>query len=138
MFPTLLSIAIADPRSQTAPGFPNLSEMAEAMTRLSRLPSKMAAMPGRVRALPKKAESFYQSAAWRAYRAAHKAWTIARQGGVWCCKCGSTRRLILDHRVERRDGGPDFPLNDEADWYCTGCHNAKTAEAKAKRAEGSR
>lgn len=98
----------------------------------------MGGLAARVKALPKAAEGFYLSAEWRAYRAGHKAWTIARQGGLWCCKCGGTNRLILDHRVERRDGGADFPPYDQADWYCTGCHNSKTVAAKAQRARGNR
>jgi 5-methylcytosine-specific restriction endonuclease McrA len=50
--------------------------------------------------------------------------------------CGGTNRLILDHRVERRDGGADFPPFEEADWFCAGCHNTKTARARALRAGG--
>lgn len=88
--------------------------------------------------MPKVADGFYLSAEWRAYRSAHRAWTIARQGGVWCRVCGSVKRLILDHRTERKDGGADFPPYEEADWYCGGCHNAKTAAARAKRAAGGR
>ena len=106
--------------------------------RLTAMPGRLASLPARVAAMPKVAELFYQSAAWRAYRQAHKAWTVARQGGVWCCICGAAGRLILDHRVERRDGGEDFPPYDQADWYCTGCHNRKTIEAKAARARGGR
>ena len=106
------------------------------MVRLSRLPRRVSGLGARVKALPKNAESFYTSAPWRAYRKAHRAWTVARKGSVWCCVCGETGRLILDHRRERRDGGADFPPYEEADWFCTGCHNAKTAAAKAARAAG--
>ena len=104
------------------------------MARLTRLPARIGALPARVKAAPKVAEAFYTSAPWRAYRSAHAAWTKARQGGLWCCICGGTKRLVLDHRVERKDGGADFPPYEEADWYCAGCHNRKTAEARAKRA----
>ena len=104
--------------------------------RLKGLPSRIAALPARVRALPKQAETFYVSAEWRDYRKRHAAWTRVRLGGLWCCVCGSAKRLILDHRVERRDGGADFPAFEEADWYCAGCHNRKTAAAKARRARG--
>jgi len=100
---------------------------------LKRLPGRMGRAPSRVAALPKKAESFYQSAEWRAYRSAHKAETVRRQGGVWCAVCGSRHKLVLDHVVERRDGGPDFPAHDGAKWYCSGCHNAKTARARMAR-----
>lgn len=106
------------------------------VTRLKAMPSRLSRLPSRVAAAPKVAEGFYVSAEWKAYRQRHKAWTAERQGGVWCCKCGATRRLILDHAVERRDGGADFPPFEEAHWYCGGCHNAKTAAAKAARARG--
>lgn len=104
--------------------------------RLTGLPGRLSALPSRVQALPKRAEAFYTSEAWRSYRKRHREWTSARQGGVWCCKCGSKHRLILDHRVERRDGGADLPPFEEADWYCSGCHNRKTAEARRQRVGG--
>lgn len=106
------------------------------MGRLTAMPNRLGTMPSLVKAAPKVAEGFYQSPEWRAYREAHRAWTIAKQGGVWCCRCGSTRRLILDHSVERKDGGPDFPAYEGADWHCSPCHNAKTANARARRARG--
>lgn len=43
---------------------------------------------------------------------------------------------MLDHRVERKDGGADLPPYAEADWYCAGCHNAKTARVRGERARG--
>jgi len=100
---------------------------------IKRLPGRLGRVPVRVAALPKKAESFYQSAGWRAYRTAHRAETVRRQGGVWCSVCGSKHKLILDHVVERREGGPDFPPHDGARWYCSGCHNTKTARARLAR-----
>ena len=103
------------------------------MTVIKRLPNRIGRAPVRVAALPKKVERFYASAEWKRYRAWHRKETKARQGGVWCVVCGSTVRLILDHVVERRDGGPDFPAFAGAKWYCGGCHNAKTAKAKAER-----
>lgn len=106
------------------------------MGRLKGLGARLSPMSAKVRAMPKVAESFYTSAEWRAYRAAHRAWTIVKQGGVWCCKCGSTKRLTLDHRKERKDGGADFPPYEEADWYCAGCHGRKTAQERARRAGG--
>jgi len=104
---------------------------------IKRLPARVGRAPSRVAALPKKVERFYASPEWKRYRSAHRAWTKAKQGGVWCCVCGSTERLILDHVVERRDGGPDLPPYEGAKWYCTGCHNAKTAAARARRAGGA-
>jgi len=86
--------------------------------------------------MPKVAERFYLSAGWKDYKRRHRAWTVQRFGGLWCKVCGGTNRLILDHRVERRDGGADFPPFEEADWYCAGCHNTKTARARALRAGG--
>lgn len=96
----------------------------------------MGRAPSRVAVLPKKVESFYQSAEWRAYRAWHRAETVKRQGGVWCAVCGCGGRLILDHVVERRDGGPDLPPYEGAKWYCSGHHNAKTARARLARVSG--
>lgn len=106
--------------------------------RLKAMPSRIGALPPRVRSLPKVAERFYQSAEWRAYRKRHAAWTRSRQGGLWCAKCGGTSRLMLDHKVERKDGGEDFPPFEGAEWLCGGCHNAKTAKARARRASGGR
>lgn len=106
------------------------------MGRLKALRGRLGSAGSRVKALPKRAEGFYLSPEWREYRARHRAWTIAQQGGVWCSVCGSGERLLLDHRHERKDGGADFPPFDQADWYCTRCHNAKTAKAKGERATG--
>lgn len=106
------------------------------MGKLKAMPPRLAGLPPRVAAMPKVAEAFYQSDAWRRYREAHRRWTIQQQGGVWCVVCGSTERLILDHRHERKDGGEDFPPYAEADWHCGPCHNRKTAKARAKRARG--
>jgi 5-methylcytosine-specific restriction endonuclease McrA len=100
---------------------------------LKRLPSRIGRAPSRVASLPKKVESFYASAEWRAYRKQHRDQTRQLHGGVWCCVCGSSEKLVLDHVVERRDGGPDFPPFEGAKWYCGGCHNVKTARARLKR-----
>lgn len=108
------------------------------MGRLKQLPPMIGKLGPRVKALPKEAERFYQSAAWRDYRKAHAAWTRAQKGALWCAVCGGTARLILDHRVERRDGGADFPPFGEADWLCGGCHNAKTSRVRGERARGGR
>ena len=106
------------------------------MARLKAMPGRLGAMPVKVAAAPKRAEGFYQSAEWQQYKRDHREWTKAQQGGVWCCRCGSTHRLILDHTVERKDGGADFPPFAGAKWHCAACHNAKTSEAKAARARG--
>lgn len=106
------------------------------MGKLGRMPSMLGTMPALIKAAPKVAEHFYQSPEWADYRRRHREWTIARQGGVWCCRCGSAKRLILDHRVERKDGGADFPPFEEADWLCGRHHAEKTAVARARRAAG--
>lgn len=106
------------------------------MGRLKQLGGRLGSVAPRVRAMPKVAERFYQSVEWKNYRKWHRAETRRRQGGVWCCVCGSTERLILDHVVERKDGGEDLPAYDGARWYCGACHNTKTARAREARALG--
>ena len=106
------------------------------MGRLRQLPGRLGALGARVAALPQMAERFYASPEWKAYRKAHRAWVIEQMGGCWCAVCGAGGRLILDHKVERKDGGADFPPYAGAEWLCTGCHNAKTANARERRAVG--
>lgn len=100
------------------------------MARLTRLPQRLAALPPRVVVPPKRAEKFYQSPGWLAlvarrkrdpdYRAAKER---ARPG----------ERLILDHVVERRDGGAELdPANTQ--WLTFSEHQAKTARSRAARA----
>lgn len=100
------------------------------MSVLRQLPRRFGRMPGRVAALPKKADSFYTSKEWRRLVAA-----IKRERGAWCERCGAGGkgvRLIGDHKVEIRDGGAKLdPANIEL--LCAGCHNVKTAKAKAER-----
>jgi 5-methylcytosine-specific restriction protein A len=98
---------------------------------------------------PKVAESFYKSDRWRALVSA-----IKTERGRRCEACGKTReqdgspvKLILDHIIERKDGGADYDRSN-LQLLCTaeggngrphaggavgGCHNRKTARAKAKR-----
>ncbi|MGX7926472.1 hypothetical protein ACWPMX_07850 [Tsuneonella sp. HG094] len=101
------------------------------MGRLTALPGRLSRLPSRIAAAPKRADPFYLSAEWKALRAAKRG-----QGPAFCRVCGCGGRLILDHRVERKDGGADLPSLDQLDWYCTAHHNAKTAAAKAARARG--
>lgn len=99
------------------------------MGRLTSAPSRLGAAPVKLKAAPKVAESFYNSPEWRALKARK------RREGYWCVQCGGTDRLILDHIIERKDGGDDLdPGNVE--WLCQAHHNAKTARAKARRARG--
>ncbi len=80
-------------------------------------------------ALPKTADQFYQSEEWLALRRQrmrdadyHAA--KARAGGG---------RVILDHVVERRDGGAELdPANTQ--WLTMAEHQAKTARVRAERA----
>lgn len=94
------------------------------------MPGRLGSMPTKLAPMPKRAESFYQSPEWEATKRAKRA-----QGPAFCRVCGSTKRLILDHIVERKDGGADFDLSN-LEWLCTPHHNAKTARARAARASG--
>lgn len=99
------------------------------MGKLKAMPPRVGGLPPRVAAMPKLADRFYQSPEWAEAR--------RRQPDRWCAVCGTTKRLILDHKVERKDGGADLdPANLE--WLCQPCHNRKTAAARARRARGGR
>lgn len=100
------------------------------MGRLSNMGSRIGSLAPRVRPAPKVAESFYTSPEWRALKTAKR-----KQGQVWCARCGSTNRLILDHIVERKDGGADLDLSN-TEWLCHAHHQVKTAEARKRRARG--
>ena len=102
------------------------------MPGLKRMPSRFARPMAKVTALPKKAEPFYLSSAWRDLVA-----RLKRERGNWCEKCGSPKRIIGDHKVERKDGGADLdPANVEL--LCHACHQRKTAEARKARVTGGR
>lgn len=102
------------------------------MGRLVGAGSRIAAPRGRMVAAPKRAEPFYQSPAWRETVRA-----IRAERGAWCERCGGKRGLVLDHIVERKDGGADFdPANLEL--LCGRHHAAKTVAARARRASGGR
>jgi len=100
------------------------------MGRLKAMPSRLSAPAPKLRAAPKVAEHFYQSKEWLALKAAKR-----RLGRVWCVMCGSADRLILDHVVERKDGGDDLDIGN-TQWLCNTHHQQKTAAAKARRARG--
>lgn len=97
----------------------------------------------------KVADNFYQSSAWR-----NLVSEIISERGQTCENCrksheddGSSVRLIADHIVERRDGGPDLDKKNiqllcvkeggngrrHSDGKLGGCHNRKTAEAAKER-----
>ncbi len=102
------------------------------MGKLKALGSRLGGMPAKVRPAPKVAEGFYQSSAWRKLCATrrrdpdyHAAKARAKDG----------ERLILDHIIERKDGGADLdPTNTQ--WLTFTEHQAKTAAARAARAQG--
>lgn len=102
------------------------------MGRLKALGARVGSMPAKVRAAPKVAEGFYSSPAWRALVADRKRdpdYHLARQ------RARKGERLILDHKIERKDGGADLdPTNTE--WLTFSEHQAKTAKARAARAQG--
>ncbi|OAI30574.1 hypothetical protein A1351_22685 [Methylosinus sp. R-45379] len=100
----------------------------------------------------KRTDDFYRSPGWNAFKK-----QIRAERGRVCERCGKTYEgdgspvdLILDHIIERRDGGADLdPHNVQqlcvatggngrphADGKRGGCHNRKTAEAKQIRAHG--
>lgn len=107
---------------------PNIRKV-RIMVRLTRAPSRIASAPPRIARAPKVADPFYQSAEWIALRVKrmrdtdyHAAKARAKEG----------ERLILDHVIERRDGGAALdPKNTQ--WLTHSEHQAKTAQAKGAR-----
>ncbi len=82
----------------------------------------------KVRPPPKVVESFYSSAEWKAVRA-----IVLKRDGYKCVKCGRRDgRLFVDHKVERKDGGSDFDL-DNLETLDGACHTAKTHAEAVKR-----
>jgi 5-methylcytosine-specific restriction protein A len=82
---------------------------------------------------PKSVEPFYSSAAWRRFVAARK---LDRDYFAALARRRSrAERVILDHIVERKDGGADLdPTNTE--WLTMSEHQAKTAKRRGQRARG--
>jgi 5-methylcytosine-specific restriction protein A len=102
------------------------------MGRLKALPQRLSSAGVRLRQAPKVVERFYQSSAWRKLVAERKLsadYFAARR------RCKDGERVILDHRIERRDGGDDLdPSNTQ--WLTNSEHQAKTARERARRAQG--
>ena len=102
------------------------------MGKLKALGSRIGAMPAKVRLAPKVVEQFYSSPEWRALVARRRRdpdYQAAKQ------RAKAGERLILDHVRERKDGGADLdPANTV--WLTFSEHQAKTAEARRKRAQG--
>src|SRR5690606_8776180 len=109
---------------------PRFTQQVLNMGRLKGLPSRLAGLGPRVAPLPKMTESFYLSREWKGLVA-----SIKRKRGYWCERCGSTKRVIGDHIVERKDGGADLDESN-VELLCAACHNRKTAQARARRARG--
>lgn len=102
------------------------------MGRLRTFGARLSAMPAKVQAAPKMAEQFYGSPQWRGLVADRKLdpdYKLAR------LRAKPGERLILDHKVERKDGGADLdPENTE--WLTFSEHQKKTAKARQRRAQG--
>lgn len=108
-----------------------MGRIARLGTGIARLDQRTAAAP------PKTADPFYLSAEWNAARAK----ALQRAGfrceqvveGVRCPRGRKTRdRLIVDHIVERRDGGADLDQNN-LQCLCFSHHGMKTAVARSTR-----
>ena len=93
---------------------------------------RLGGMAPRLRAAPKLVEAFYSSPEWRRLVERRK-----RDGDYFAAlarRKDRSERVILDHIVERRDGGADLdPANTQ--WLTNSEHQAKTAQAKAARAQ---
>lgn len=103
------------------------------MARLTSVKPRLGGLAPRVSLPPKTAEGFYQSPAWRNFVEERK--RDADYRAALARRKHGRERLILDHVVERKDGGADFePANTQ--WLTMSEHQAKTARARAKRATG--
>lgn len=102
------------------------------LARLMSAPRRIAPAPSRLGYAPKTAEKFYLSKEWRALRAARMLdpdYFIVRARA-------NGERLILDHVIERKDGGASLdPANTQ--WLTFSEHQAKTERAKRARASGT-
>lgn len=75
-------------------------------------------------------DKFYGSRVWQKLRAAY----IAKH--PLCCMCMEVNRVVpadvVDHIVERRDGGADTDWNNLQS-LCHACHNDKTQQERRRR-----
>jgi 5-methylcytosine-specific restriction enzyme A len=100
--------------------------------KLTNMRPMLNSLPSQLKLPPKQADFFYQSNAWR-----NLVRRLKKERGPYCCKCGSSDRIIADHIVERSDGGADLdPENIQL--LCNLHHAQKTAEARKHRARGQR
>jgi 5-methylcytosine-specific restriction enzyme A len=101
------------------------------MGRLKCMPARLGSAPSRLRPPPKLTDRFYSSPEWAALKARRKLdpdYFEAKRRRKY-----PGERLILDHRIERKDGGLALdPANTQ--WLTMSEHQAKTAKAKAERA----
>jgi hypothetical protein len=111
------------PRLQATPG-------------LGRIGARLPTFDARLTLPPKVAASIYRSPEYVRWREA----VIARAGrrceavdnGQRCRKAEPRSRMFADHKVELRDGGAPFDV-DNGQCLCGAHHTAKTALAKASR-----
>lgn len=102
------------------------------MGKLTNMGSRLSGMPSRIQCMPKIVEDFYTSPEWRALVASRKRDPDYKAA---CKRARGGERVILDHVVERKDGGADLdPANTK--WLTNSEHQAKTAEARRRRALG--
>lgn len=101
---------------------------------LKALPSRLAGLRPRVAPLPKAVEPFYQSKGWRDLVAVRKL-DADYFAALRRAKEDGSKRCILDHVRERKDGGDDLdPRNTQ--WLTMNEHQKKTAQARRNRARG--
>jgi 5-methylcytosine-specific restriction protein A len=100
--------------------------------RLRLLPSRLRSGPPRLTP-PKLTDRFYSSPEWKRLVQRRKLdgdWFAAKR------RAKPGERLILDHIIERKDGGLALdPANTQ--WLTMSEHQVKTAKARAARAAGS-
>lgn len=76
------------------------------------------------------ATKFYNSTQWKKVRDE----MMRRSGGV-CAMCGGvSKRMIVDHIKEIKDGGCKL-CYENLQVLCNSCHNKKTADESKKRSE---
>lgn len=100
------------------------------MARMSTPPRRSASAPSRMAAPPKVADEFYHSPEWIALRRRRMKDADYREAKA---RAKDGERVVLDHVIERRDGGADLDPNNTV-WLTFSEHQAKTARERAKRA----
>ena len=100
------------------------------MVRLMRIGQRIGTMRAKVQPMPKVADRFYLSREWLALRERRM---LDPDYHAAKARAGPGERLVLDHIVERKDGGADLDPANTA-WLTYSEHQAKTARAKRARA----